>query len=120
MAAGSGALRPTARCSVRLNREWLYEETDPARRRLGLVGALILVPMALLWFGARIPDHEPLDHRLEFLSLIGQAGFAFGLAGALQASRRSAVKWAGAISFAVGVFIVAAIVLFSITDLWAS
>jgi hypothetical protein len=103
---------------MRLNRDWLYKGMDPARRKLGLLSLLFCILMALLWFGARIPSHDPDDHRLDLLSLVGQAGFAFGLAGFLLSSQRSGVRWAGAIVVAIAMCIIVAVPIFWATNLW--
>jgi hypothetical protein len=103
---------------MRLNRDWLYMGMDPARRKLGLLSLLLCIPMALLWFGARIPYREPGDHGLDLLSLVGQAGFAFGLAGFLLCNQRSGVRWAGALVAAIAICITVAVPVFCATDLW--
>ena len=103
---------------MRINRDWLYKGMDPARRKLGLLSLLFCALMALLWLGARIPSHDPDDHALDLLSLVGQAGFAFGLAGFLLSNRRQGVKWAGAIVAAIAVCITVAVPVFWATDMW--
>ena len=103
---------------MRFGRDWLDRFLDPARRKLGLLSLLVGILMAILWIGARIPSREPLDHRLDLLSLVGQAGFAFGLAGFLLSGRHGGLRWAGGVIAAIAVCILIAIPIFWLTDVW--